>query len=95
MVMAREARRHKAKFDSSDQNISSVNQDGVPDERPVEQSILELNRLIFLRPRDPKLFARRGEAFSQLYDLSWSAWCSPNLKYRTFLGNRQSSTSVM
>ena len=40
-----------------------------PIEKPLRQTMLELNRLIFLRPRDPKLFARRGEAFFQLRDL--------------------------
>mmetsp|Transcript_35642 Transcript_35642/g.120760 ORF Transcript_35642/g.120760 Transcript_35642/m.120760 type:complete len:486 (-) Transcript_35642:529-1986(-) len=37
--------------------------------RSVELAILDLNRAIFLRPRDPKAYAIRGDSFSRLYDL--------------------------
>lgn len=56
----------------------SVNDQHVPSRAPAqvagqppELAILELNRTIFLRPRDPKLFAVRSSAFSRLHDLLW------------------------
>ena len=35
----------------------------------MEPAILELNRAIFLRPRDTKMFAARGDAFARIHDL--------------------------